>query len=45
MVSALKEAYSSGEGDTCTQVTVGRKTGKGIVPHLQDFNQNVVLKA
>lgn len=43
--SALKESCSSGEKDTCTQVRVGRKTRKGIVPQLQDSNQNVVLEA
>lgn len=45
MISALKEACSKGERDTCTQVTAGRKQGRTLLTHLEDSNQNVVLKA
>ena len=42
MVSAQKDAFSSGERDTCTQVAGGRKTGKGAVPCLEGPNQNII---
>lgn len=45
MISALKEACSKGERDTCTQVTVGRKTGKDIVNPSRRFEPKCCFKS
>ena len=45
MISALKEACSSGERDTYMQITVGRKTGKDIVKPSRRFEPKCCFKS